>query len=164
MTLMIFVEGHYDSLFFSNLIEPNLIKIVEYHRKKVDEIEKIIKTLKSSNKCYIFLADLDVNTPDSLIEKLTNLYKYLDECNIFIVKMEIESWFYAGIEDKLAKRLKIKPPGQNTENINKERFVSLFQKKDEYKNQLLLIMENYNANLACERNNSFKEFYSSLSK
>ncbi|NQU04751.1 MAG: hypothetical protein HQ568_01560 [Calditrichaeota bacterium] len=75
-----------------------------------------------------------------------------------IVRVEIESWYLAGMSDEVAPRLGLKGI-KSTNDINKEDFNSMipkdFDSRIDFMNELL---KDFSINTAKKKNNSFDYF------
>lgn len=169
--LFVFVEGDRDARFFNflsrNLLEINnrydFIKIIEYSKMPDGKINNFIRSIQMMNAEYLFIADLDENICiTSKKDKLLNKYQ-LDSQKIFIVILEIESWFIAGLDDKCLTDFKIKKIS-NTEGLNKEKFRLLMKntKFDSEIDFMIEIMNNFSFETAKKKNKSFKYFIEKL--
>ncbi len=138
--LFIWVEGPDDKRFIESIIIPCLkkkyerINIIEYAQKKTKFIENFLKSIKSMKADYIYLADIDnVACITQKKEIIKQQIKNIDESSIIIVCQEIESWYYAGLNEEAFKTLGIKKPSKykNTDNLIKEQFDQSIPKKFE---------------------------------
>ena len=77
---------------------------------------------------------------------------------IIVVVKEIESWYLAGLDNKVCKQLKIKN-FPNTEKVTKEEFNSLIPKKFTSRIDFMLeILKNFSIEIAKKKNTSFRYF------
>ncbi len=136
--LFIWVEGPDDKRFIETVIIPyfknkyDKINIIEYAKKTTKSIENFIKSIKSMKADYIYLADIDnivciTEKRAKIIEQIKNI----DENAIIIVCKEIESWYYAGLDEEEFKELGIKKSSKykKTDNLIKEQFDQSIPKK-----------------------------------
>lgn len=163
----IFVEGTIDKLFIEKLFCDKLSLfgknnfIIEYATKDKKKIKGFITSVnKMENSDYIFLADQDGREDKKQI--ILDKYPYLDEKKVFISIYEIESWIISGISQKLQKKYKIKPLGNDTSKITKENFEKLIPKSVDKIEFIAFLIDDYNINSAILLNKSLNTFYSYL--
>ena len=171
-TLFIFIEGKHDKIFVDYVLSDYLSKEksisvhpVPYAKKSPSTINREIKS-KSDN--YLFLSDLDSNETPCITSKKdlrTKKYSYLNSDRVIIVKEEIESWFFAGIDTKIGQFKNFKVP-DDTDLITKEDFDELLREQSiDNKNSFLIeVGKNFNIELAAQRNASFKYFLDKINK
>lgn len=161
--LFIWVEGPDDVRFFETIMEPKLLKkynSVEtrsYATLKKEKIDNFIKSIKAMDAEYIFVIDID-NSPCVTAKKqeTQNKYKNIDEERIVVVIKEIEGWYLAGLDDKGAKKLKIKLLS-DTGNLTKEQFNSSIPTKFDSRIDFMLeILKNFSIEMAKQKNMSFR--------
>ncbi|NJL77258.1 MAG: hypothetical protein HC892_21795 [Saprospiraceae bacterium] len=164
--LYIFLEGKEDTLFFRILIRPILlnqyrdVKFVEYSQKDSKSIQKKLMSFYQRPDLYHYLIvhDLDENPCVSTVKQKIELKFNLNHIfPIVIVKMEIESWYFAGISEQLAAQYKISTRF-NTEKMSKEQFKQFIpagQAKSEF---MQAILEDYDIEKAKSSNTSFRYF------
>jgi hypothetical protein len=168
--LYLFIEGYDDSQFFTIVILPKLkekydtVKPFSYSQTKKEIIANTLKSCsQNSNKTicfdYLYITDLDEHPCIQVKkEKLKNQYPFIDEQKIMIVKAEIESWYYAGINESTAKSLGIKSfQNIETSKITKELFNNAFNNKDLFLKKLE-ILEKFDIVHARKYNKSFDYF------
>lgn len=175
--LFIFVEGDDDKhfvekiltkLFLSKLI--NIIPICYQKKRNIEIIKHIHRIRLTKNQDYILLSDFDFQYPcitsrkNKRINEFSNEnYDCLDLDKIFIVKLEIESWYISGIDNSLDQFKDFDIP-DDTENISKETFDNQL-KNSQFSSKLDLLIEIskfYNYKLAISRNKSLKYFLKKL--
>lgn len=169
--LFIFVEGNDDERFFKSILLPlfkntyNHVQLFKYANRKKCKIKSYIKSIKSMNADIIFTKDFNsapciTMKKNSIISKINNLT--INE--IIIVIKEIESWYFAGIDDSANIKLKISKLPSKTNNFTKEQFNKLkpnrFESHVDFKKEILKC---YNINCACGKNDSFQYFTNKLS-
>ena len=165
--LYMFIEGTDDEKFFKSLINssPLDIKFIKYANERKEKIDNWIKSIDSINDYdYVFLGDADDNTIMTRKKELCDTYKRLSKEKLYIVKKEIESWYYAGINKSKCDELKLKKYEFYTNEITKEDFISKINKKSERGIILSQIIDNYDISLAITRNESLCEFYEKFLK
>jgi len=164
--IYVFVEGHDDYVFFSNIIEPLLkkqyddVEILQYAQMKKIKTIKFIESIIMLNFDYLIVADIDDET--SIAHKKKKLQARFDSASydkMIIVIAEIESWFIAGLTDKNADEWKIEKY-QRTELITKEVFNTLYGRRFHSRIDFLEeLVKQYDINTAINKNISFKYFF-----
>lgn len=168
--LFVYVEGHYDKMFVEKILSDFFLKekstiliTIPYSQKGKKIINHDIKT--KSKHDYLLLADLDSDECPRITnkkEKMMQDYSTLDPSKIIIVKEEIESWFLAGLDPSLEVFKNIDVPS-NTDSITKEEFNELLEKNSLDKNNFLLrVCDEYDFNLAIQRNSSLNYFFKKM--
>lgn len=149
--LYVFLEGKEDALFFRILLRPILlnqysdVKFIEYGQKNSKSIkDKLISFHKRPDLYHcLIVRDLDENPcVTSAKQKLALKFDLNHIFPIIIVKMEIESWYFAGISEQLAAEYKISTRA-NTDKMSKEQFKQFIpagQSKSEF---MQAILEDY---------------------
>jgi len=163
--LFLWVEGNDDERFFKTILIPrfkqvyNSIRIIKYAEKTKSQIDNYIKTIKSIPADYIFCSDINSSPcPPKKKERITNKYRHIDSDRIAIIIKEIESWYLAGIDEKVEKQLGISVPN-NTDNITKEEFNKMIpQKFDSRVDFMMEILKNFSVDTAQRKNKSFHYF------
>ena len=164
-TLHFFLEGNDDERFFNIILKDKFeviydnIKVIKYASLKPKTMKKIIKTLNSAQKDYVMLADYDDSTCITNKKNyLKNTYSEIIESNIIISKLEIESWYLAGLDNTSSNFLRI-PYRTNTEKISK---IDLDKHKhDKYSSRIDFmheILKKFNFETAIKQNASFEYF------
>ena len=107
----------------------------------------------------IFLHDFDdACCLTQRIEKLNEKYPFLLKTNLAIVRVEIESWYLAGINNTVASKVDLKRI-KSTNNISKEDFNEMipknFDSRIDFMNELL---KEFSIDTAKKKNNSFDYF------
>ena len=164
-TLYFFLEGNDDERFFNIILKDKFemiydnIKVVKYASLKPKIMEKMIKTLNSAQTDYVMLADFDDSTcMTNKKDYLRNLHSKIIESNIIISKLEIESWYLAGLNNIDSNFLRI-PYHTNTEKISKINFDK--HKYDKYSSRIDFmaeILKKFNFEIAVKQNASFEYF------
>jgi len=165
MMLYILVEGNDDERFMNRIVIPELkcernsVQIFKYRNHRNKKVTSLVKSITRMGDKYIFIGDYNKCVCYSQVKlRIKRKYKIIDEKLSFVAKMEIESWYCAGLSDAEQNKYKIRK--RNTENINKEEFnrcVSRagYDSRIQYMSDLL---ENYKIEVAKKKNNSFKYF------
>lgn len=124
----IFVEGSDDQRLLNIILDyyGKNAKIIEYINKDKNTVDNFFKTL-SPDKYYI-LADLDYKkSKDDVIRALKKKYPHVSEKRVIVVKMEIESWYIAGVNDKNRVLFKYKLIPECTEELCKEKVYEIIK-------------------------------------
>lgn len=143
--------------FITYLLRNKEIKIVEYAHMTQQKIKNYIRSIKRIPQAdYIFLADADGASVDQKRNKVKTHYPECDIEKIYIVQREIESWYLAGVNSDIYPLIKEKIT--NTDDVSKEKFLSMIPKN--YTKILFMseILQRYNLSLACSRNTSLAYF------
>ncbi len=178
--LYVFLEGDDDEHFFNSILKPRMInkytymKIVQYSRGIKDNelglrknLQKYLKSIQSMDFADLILfRDFDNHKCITEVKEcIRNLIDPLSIVNdeIMIVVIEIESWYAAGIDNTTIKKLKIKNTSiikkiRNNEKITKNQFNALIPKKILRKSFMIDLLDNYNLDLARNRNESLDYF------
>jgi hypothetical protein len=165
--LYIFVEGVDDNRFFDRIAKIllmdkyNEIEIREYSQKTGEYINAFLKSIEKMGADYICQSDLDeAPCASKRKEKLIEKFSSFEESKIIVVKIEIESWYLALLDDNVCKRFKIKPSDiKNTDHITKEQFDMLIPRKfDSRVDFMVEILNCASIETARQRNTSFKYF------
>jgi len=163
-SLFIFVEGNDDERFFNRIVIPRLeskystIHIVKYSRLSADKISSYIRSIKAMGSDYIFVSD--INNYPCISKKKKHICKNCREIehdNIVIVVKEIESWYIAGLDEHISKKLRIKNVNC-TDNITKEQFNSMIPDRYSRIGFMIEILRNYSLDIAIRKNASFRYF------
>lgn len=168
--LYIFVEGPDDERFINSVIKPildkkySLVKVIKYATLSKVVIENFIKTYdKQSSSDYLFLCDMDARGNKLLCitkrkAKELNTYSFLNINKIVIVREEIESWYFAGINQQKSEEFKVKWL-TDTHLLTKEAFMKIIPKGFNSSNDFMVeILKNYSLEEAILRNQSLKYF------
>lgn len=164
--LYIWVEGDDDERFFDWVIKAKYFKkydyleIIKYKRLKIEEINNFIKSIKSMNANYIYVADIN-NAPcvTNKRDKIQKEFKNIDRDRIMVVIKEIESWYFAGLDGINCRKLGVARLFNITDNFTKEQFNDMIPKKFDSRIDFMLeILKCFSIEKAKERNKSFKYF------
>lgn len=163
--LFIWVEGENDLRFFDTIIKPrfekkfNSILVRPYRREKRKKVSDFLRSIKSMNACYIFVADIN-SAPCVTARKqeIQKEYRNVDEDRIMVVIKEIESWYLAGLDDTNSKKLGVRRL-RTTDSVTKEQFNSLMPKRFDFRSDFMLeILKFFSAKIAKKKNGSFRYF------
>lgn len=145
--LYIFIEG------------DDFVKLVKHRKKKNEDIDRFLWTIKKMKADYIFTRD--INGSPCVTDRKQRLlidFKNINEEKIIIVKREIESWFLAGLNEISSKKCGVKS-FDNTEHIAKTQFDDIIPKKFDSRIDFMQeILKFFCMETAKLKNNSFKYF------
>ena len=154
--LFVFVEGPDDERFINGIFGKNNIKIIKYAVEKKEYINNYIRSVKSMPNCdYVIIGDIDLKSLDEKKREILLQFPACETDKIIVSIAEVESWYFAGLDEESAKRIKVKYT-HNTEGITKERFEMLIPQKIGRINFMIEILKKYNIDEAILRNNSLK--------
>ncbi len=162
--LVIFVEGLDEVRFFRNIIVPFLetrysfVDIYQYQNQKKKSVNNYLKSIKILGYDYIYVTDMDFHPcATAKKEKIVNKYREVDINTVIVVKMEIESWYLAGLDKSNSGKLRISYH-KNTDNLIKEAFDNLIPEKFGRKDFMVEVLKKFDFNQAKKQNSSFKYF------
>lgn len=177
--LYVFLEGLNDQTFFEKVIEPKFrdsytFQYWQFAGKSKEKTKKFINSLESMKAKYLVIADLD-DKPCFTAKKASlkeSKFNDVADNKIFVVKKEIESWYFAGIKGYNQKSLKFNyTSSAPTEDFTKEDLLKILPntaKVDKPKNEkikthfLIEMCKNFDIETAKVRNRSFKYFIEKL--
>ena len=163
--LYIFVEGPDDELFFQSVFGDRLTdcQYVPYARMKKEKLNSFIQSIGCiPHASYLFFADADGKDNSTRISELMDGYPALSSQNIWIVRYEIERWYYAGLSMSDGKKLGLRRYQEDTNTLTKEQFVAKLLRPSEKAYIMQRILELYNLACAVGRNESLSRFSNSL--
>jgi len=166
--LFLFVEGNDDARFFQSVVVPLLkgrydsIKIVGYAKLKKEKLEGFVRSVRSiPGADYLIVRDLDRH-PCATAAKKTLLQRCspAEAERIQIVKLEIESWYSAGIPEGDPEwgelPIAVTP---DTQTVTKESFLrAMSASGSTLLPTLLSLLERFDRKRAASRNASFRYF------
>lgn len=166
--LFILLEGDDDERFFENVVKPLIqkrylwIKPWKYSQKprKHEKTVNFIKSINSMKADYIYVRDLN-DAPCITVkkEKITrDLDHIVTEDKILVVVKEIESWYFAGLDENTSKKLNIRKEIRTADSITKEEFYQIIPKNMPRIEFMRKILKNFDVEIAKERNRSFGYF------
>jgi len=165
--LFIWVEGDDDERFFNKVLVPKFlekysgVKIIKYATMKREKVDNFIKSIKAMGADYIYLTDIN-NSPcvTAKKEETHSKYKNIDNEKMIVVIKEIESWYLAGLDNKVCRQLKINNfADTDTDNVTKEKFNALIPKKFTSRIDFMSeILKYFSIEIAKQKNNSFQYF------
>jgi hypothetical protein len=162
------IEGDDDERFVNRIVRPVLesnydyIGFYQYAQRPKKDIERFIRSLLSKQADFLCLAD--INSLPCVTAKKQHIKEHkigaVDDNRIIVIKMEIESWYLAGLNEKCCKGLRI-PICATTDTIDKKKFGQLLlgSKLGYTINCMIEMLNNYDLNMAKSKNNTFKYFY-----
>ena len=170
--LHIWVEGRYDKEFFDKVVKPGFerkyghgrVHIRQYSEMKNKEVTDFIESFKAKNDDCICVADIN-DAPcisERKREKQEKEFKNVDKDRIMIVIKKIEGWYLAGLDDDACEELGI-ANFQNTDEVTKSRFNSLWRESKKFDSEVDFMQEivkpsNFDIETAKRKNKSFKYF------
>ena len=167
--LYIWVEGPDDTRFIETVIIPyfkdkyNNISIIEYAKKPTKFIENLIKSIKSMKADYIYLADIDnIACITQKKEIIKEQIKNIDDQAIIVVRKEIESWYYAVLDEEAFKKLGINKPSKykTTDSLTKEQFEQSMPKKFNSRVDFMIeVLKVYNLNIVIKKETNQSLYY-----
>ena len=159
--IYVFLEGQDDVEFYEAIFSRQIKRKgildhkIPYSNKPVRDVNRLLKAVKTWEKCeYIFFADFNSSECYQMKKaRLMGSYPNLESGNIIIVKREIESWYLAGVSDRIAKDMGLFGI-EDTSEITKKEFRRRLKGQKEYviKGEILAA---YNTHVAKKRNASF---------
>lgn len=165
-TLYLFIEGDDDERLFRSVLWSGLsnyyseIKTIQWVEKKDEYVNNYLKSIKAMKQDYIFCTDLDECTPEQKVDKITKKRFCVEVGRLYIVAKAIESWYIAGIDPKMAKRLGLCRHPKGCENVCGRMFSSIRPKRFETDTDFMIeILKAYSVALARKNNKSFDHFY-----
>ena len=163
--MWIFVEGSDDRIFVERVLHPILeekydcITTWEYARKRHEKTAEFIRSVRSMQADYLFLADID-DSPCVTAKKDTVATKYcqaVESANAIIVAREIESWYMAGVDNEICRELAIRSPF-STDDMTKEQFRRLIPRRfnESAVDFMVELLRRFRVDSAKDRNRSFR--------
>ncbi len=163
--LYVFIEGNDDERFITWYFDKLCIEIkpIKYAGKTSQYVNKFINSINAMpDSDYVFLVDSDTKPLEERKKDTISKYNMCSIEKVYVVETEIESWYLAGLDDCSSRKLNIKSIN-NTDNITKEKFYSLFKNFCKV-STLLLILKFYDISVAKSKNTTFNIFDESRMK
>lgn len=167
-SIYILLEGSDDERFFDNILADafkekyNKIKTYRYAQEKPQAVKDLIRLLNDTDHDYIMLADFDANDScfENVKKRIKDKFQPVRDDRIAIVKLEIESWFLAGVDQKRCRELSI-TYHSNTESVSKEEFNALMRtaKFDSKADFMIALMKEFDVRVAKNQNRSFRHMW-----
>ena len=132
----VLLEGRDDKRFFDAVIRPILqerydcVRTWEYAGATIERRVNYLRSIQAMHADYLFVSDLDTS-PCVTARKshLINTHqRMIDAGRTIIVKREIESWYLAGIDDRVCRKLGVRVL-RRTDGVTKERFAGLMPRR-----------------------------------
>lgn len=164
-SIFVFVEGENDARFFEIVLKPLLLSkysrvvLYQYQCRTPKKVNNYIRSLKNVGTEYIFVRDLDshpciTSCKKKVLKKLSSVQRE----NIRVVLREIESWYVAGMDERLIKRVKGTKP-KDTSSFTKEALKRMMSKKFHSEvDYLQEILKSFSLEAAIKHNRSLRYF------
>lgn len=160
----VLLEGRDDGRFFDAVIRPVLqeryddVRTWEYANASIERRINYLRSIQAiGNVDYLFVSDLDTS-PCVTQRKghLINSYKgIIDAGRTIIVMREIESWYLAGVDDGLCRKLGVRVL-RHTDAVTKEQFASLVPRRfDSVVEFMTEVLRSFRIETAKRKNRSF---------
>ncbi len=142
--LFLFVEGLHDKDFFERIITQRLSSFYSHITVKttstdIHQVNKLVKTLTHQGSDYWKINDIDESPcVTQKKESVQRKHPTIPTNRILIVRIEIESWYAAGLDAEARTKLKVtfsKPPDEMT----KEDFAACIPSR--YNNSKIAFMQ-----------------------
>lgn len=162
--LFIFVEGPDDESYFTKVFAPSwgTYRIIKYAGMKNDKINSFIKSISCIlDSDYLFFGDADGAEIEEKRQSLLSQFSNLSPDRLYIVQFEIESWYYAGVDEPTCRKLKMKHFAFRTDSLTKEQFYAKLARPSDKKYVMACILDQYMLDLAITRNHSLLSFVNS---
>jgi hypothetical protein len=163
--LFIWAEGDDDVRFFNSIIKPifeeryDLVEVRPYAKIKPEKVSNFLKSIKAMSGDYIFVRDFNAAPcVTSTKQKIQDHYENVYEDRIIVVIKEIESWYLAGLDEAISRKLKLSS-FNTTDSISKEQFNDLVHHKFDSRIDFMLeILKHFSIQTAKQTNSSFRYF------
>jgi hypothetical protein len=162
----LFIEGDDDERFFTRVFLPRLrliyqhVSTVQYSTRKKAWIDAYLASVASIGADYLFVGDLD-RLPCASAKKrhLVKDHPRLDPARILVVKVEIESWYCAGVGEEHSRfgALDLARCAE-TAVVTKERFDAAVSPRTTRLEAMIELLEAFDSATAARRNESFRYF------
>jgi hypothetical protein len=166
--LYVFVEGHDDKRYFERIFGNYFgqYRFIEYARMRKDKVHNFINSINSAKEGdYLFFCDSDGKSIDEKKVELVSKYQQiLSPGKTYIVCYEIESWYYAGINETVCRQMRLKDFKNNTDSLTKEEFNSKLPRLSDRSSIMIQMLDRYSLDLAATRNTSLMIFYKTIRK
>ena len=165
--LYVFVEGPDDHNYFDKIFGElwGNYQVVEYSHLPHSKTNNFLKSINAmSDSDYLFFCDEDRKGKENKRTQMLTRYRNLDANKLFIIQVEIESWYYAGVSQENCQRLKLRNYQEDTNTLTKEQFNSKLWRPSDRKYIMAQMLECYEKALAKTRNSTYYSFSSSLER
>lgn len=164
-SLFLFLEGDDDERFFRAVLFPlfrkryEVVQAVQVSQMTKKKVSDWLRSVEGMRADYLFVRDLDRHPcATAAKEALRDAHPRLDPARIQVVKVEIESWYCAGIGSGRLAELNVATCA-DTEEITKERLNALLPGGRELRIPAMAeILETYDLERAAQRNGSLRYF------
>lgn len=167
--LYVFVEGPDDERYFRKIYGGFFqekfggFQPVLYAGWTSKKINGFLNTISHTQGWeYIFFGDADGKGLEQRRADLAGKYISLSGERIFIVQYEIESWYYAGVDETSCGEMKLKRYEYRTDTLTKEDLYKKFPSRADRIAIMQEMLNRYSISLAVQRNYSFQIFQQSL--
>ena len=167
--LYVFVEGPDDERYFEAVYGDffrerfggfSTVLYAQEKRKKINGFLSNIPNMPDSE--YIFFGDADGKSLEERKSDLIEKYTSLSGDRVYVVQFEIESWYYAGVEEASCKDLGLKHYEFRTDALTKEDLCAKFTSRADRVTLMTEMLNCYSIPLAMDRNHSFRLFHLSM--
>jgi len=163
--LVVWLEGRDDRRFFEAVVRPRLLQahemvlVREYRSLERSVTNRRMHAMSQDGFERLFVADMNAAPcVTRRKEKLKEHYRKLQDREILVVVSEIESWFLAGLTAEGVTALNVECP-PSTDRLTKEEFDRLIPSRfDSRQDFLLELLQHFDLDTACRRNQSFAYF------
>lgn len=164
-SLFLFLEGADDERFFRAVLFPlfrkryeevRAVQVSQMTKKRVSDWLRSVEGMRAD---YLFVRDLDRHPcATAAKDAFRDVHPRLDPARIQVVKVEIESWYCAGIGSGRLTELSVATCA-DAEEITKERLESVLPGGRELRIPTMIeILESYDLDRAAQRNGSLRYF------
>ncbi|HZD43737.1 MAG TPA: hypothetical protein VE134_06720, partial [Methanomicrobiales archaeon] len=165
-SVFILLEGNDDERFVSRVIVPLLerqnytVRIWKYAREKRKRTIQLLKSIQASGMEYVFLRDIDEAISIRVKkDEMVHCFEVLKEGDIVVVIMEIESWYLAGANTRLLRKIGVERGEEfTTDSVTKEQFNRLIPQHMSRIVFMQDLLRHYNIESAMQKNRSFRYF------
>ena len=163
--LIVFVEGLYDERYFERVYGASFrekygdVKIIWYAGEKTKKINGYLKTIpRLPHYEYLFFGDADGKSLDERRADIIGKFTALSPERVFVVQYEIESWYYAGVDETFCNKNRLKHYEYRTDMVTKEDLYRKLPANVERFDILMEMLKQYSLTLAVQRNHSLSYF------
>jgi len=166
--IYILVEGDDDKRFFDGPAMKSALErkyrevhIVKYSPMPIESLARFIEGIRANEAMYVFVHDYDHG--ECMPSRKQEILQYYHQLNldaerVLVVVHEIESWYYAGINERFCNRCGLAKLS-STEGLSKSGFNALIEGKFGSRIACLIDMvRNFSIQVATRKNESFAYF------
>lgn len=166
----VLLEGPDDTRFFDAILRPILesrydyVQTWQYAGEKHEKTKNYLRAIKAMKADCVFLRDINASPcVTAKKEAIQKTYpRVVEPPNVFIVVLEIESWYVAGLDNGNCKQLGIRLSAK-TDHIGKEQFNGLIPKKFGSRIDFMIeVLKRFSIETAKQKNKSFSYFISRI--